>query len=446
MADYPNANYSPRTKENKPGVVYTPSKTTIGYAEDISKLDAEVVAIETELGLNPKGTSASILERIKGIKSLSDAIADLIIIKGGKVGFGTSDPSQELHVVGNSLISGISYLGDTTKKPLTSSVATQTIYVDGTNGNDTTGDGSSSLPYATIQKAIDVLPRFITEDTIIAINSGTYTLLSAISFKGVTVTASLTIESRDTSGNALHDYGTATGGTATTLKDTTKVWETNIFAGSYMFINQGTGAGEIRTITSNTATELTISSGTVPDTTTDYVIVGVTIDGNGMTQSLHDLPANLKIKGFRWINSNYAIITYPDNSKNSQRFGLVIDQNLFDNGSVGIFLAGFEVTLWRNLFRVSSIGAYIVQLSYVSAPWNCFIASSSGSGTGLYISRSSHARLYSSAAASTFINLSIGVKAENGSFIESGSGSIFSGNTTDYTPTTSGSPDYSVVK
>lgn len=49
MADFPGGVYSPRTKENQPGVEYDAAKTKIGYAEDISKLDAEVVAIETEL-------------------------------------------------------------------------------------------------------------------------------------------------------------------------------------------------------------------------------------------------------------------------------------------------------------------------------------------------------------------------------------------------------------
>jgi len=49
MADFPGGVYTPRTKANKTGVVYTPARTTIGYAEDVSKLDAEVVAIETEL-------------------------------------------------------------------------------------------------------------------------------------------------------------------------------------------------------------------------------------------------------------------------------------------------------------------------------------------------------------------------------------------------------------
>ena len=49
MADFPGGVYSPRTKENKPGVAYEPAKTTIGFAEDINKLDDEVVAIETFL-------------------------------------------------------------------------------------------------------------------------------------------------------------------------------------------------------------------------------------------------------------------------------------------------------------------------------------------------------------------------------------------------------------
>ncbi len=49
MATFPDEVYSPRTKENKTGVEYDPDKTKIIYAEDTTKLDDEVVAIETEL-------------------------------------------------------------------------------------------------------------------------------------------------------------------------------------------------------------------------------------------------------------------------------------------------------------------------------------------------------------------------------------------------------------
>lgn len=51
-AEFPNAIYSPRTKANRAGVIYDAGKTTVGYAEDITKLDAEVVALETILGPN----------------------------------------------------------------------------------------------------------------------------------------------------------------------------------------------------------------------------------------------------------------------------------------------------------------------------------------------------------------------------------------------------------
>ena len=49
MAEFPGGVYDPRTKENKADVVYTPAKKTLGFVEDITKLDDEVVAIETFL-------------------------------------------------------------------------------------------------------------------------------------------------------------------------------------------------------------------------------------------------------------------------------------------------------------------------------------------------------------------------------------------------------------
>lgn len=95
-ASYPSSVYSPRTKANKTGVVYTAAKSTVGYAEDVINLDLEVVAIETELGASPKGSSADIAERIKGIKSLSDSSADVINIKVGNVGIGTATPAVKV--------------------------------------------------------------------------------------------------------------------------------------------------------------------------------------------------------------------------------------------------------------------------------------------------------------------------------------------------------------
>jgi hypothetical protein len=64
MASYPNEIYEPRAKENRSGVVYDPAKKTVIFVEDIKGLDDEVVAVETELGTNPKGNWPDVKSRL----------------------------------------------------------------------------------------------------------------------------------------------------------------------------------------------------------------------------------------------------------------------------------------------------------------------------------------------------------------------------------------------
>ncbi|OGY41929.1 MAG: hypothetical protein A2Y67_03870 [Candidatus Buchananbacteria bacterium RBG_13_39_9] len=66
---YPGALYSPRTKINKVGVNYDSAETTTLFAPDVTKLDDEVVAIETELGINVKGGHADLKARLEWIES-----------------------------------------------------------------------------------------------------------------------------------------------------------------------------------------------------------------------------------------------------------------------------------------------------------------------------------------------------------------------------------------
>lgn len=70
--------------------------------------------------------------------------------------------------------------------------------------------------------------------------------------------------------------GTATGGTSTTVVNSAKTWTTNQWANSQVRIVSGTGAGQIRSIASNTGTTLTVSSAfaTTPDATSVYAIEG----------------------------------------------------------------------------------------------------------------------------------------------------------------------------
>lgn len=69
--------------------------------------------------------------------------------------------------------------------------------------------------------------------------------------------------------------GTATSGTATTLVQTGKTWAVGQWVNYEVRITGGTGAGQVRTITANTADTLTVSGwNTNPDATSTYVIQG----------------------------------------------------------------------------------------------------------------------------------------------------------------------------
>ena len=69
--------------------------------------------------------------------------------------------------------------------------------------------------------------------------------------------------------------GTATSATGSTLVNTAKTWTVNQWANYQVRIVSGTGAGQIRSITSNTATALTVPVWTItPDATSVYSIEG----------------------------------------------------------------------------------------------------------------------------------------------------------------------------
>lgn len=70
--------------------------------------------------------------------------------------------------------------------------------------------------------------------------------------------------------------GTATAGGASTIDNSAKAWATNQWANFQIRITAGTGAGQIRTISSNTGTSITVSAAwtTTPDATSVYSIEG----------------------------------------------------------------------------------------------------------------------------------------------------------------------------
>ncbi len=90
--------------------------------------------------------------------------------------------------------------------------------------------------------------------------------------------------------------GTSTGlNTSTTLNDTTQSFTLNQFVGFTVQITGGTGAGQVRTITGNTATQLTVSPSwtTIPDSTSTYQITAAASTVIGQT----DMNSNLCNQG-----------------------------------------------------------------------------------------------------------------------------------------------------
>ena len=73
-----------------------------------------------------------------------------------------------------------------------------------------------------------------------------------------------------------YDSGTASAGAATTLTDATKAWTADQWINSQVRITAGTGIGQIRMITDNDGTVLTVASAwtTNPDATSTYKIEG----------------------------------------------------------------------------------------------------------------------------------------------------------------------------
>ena len=92
--------------------------------------------------------------------------------------------------------------------------------------------------------------------------------------------------------------GTATSATGTTLVQTGKTWAVSQWINSQVRITGGTGAGQIRTITANTADTLTVATWTTtPDATSTYAISGndnflYLMGNNAVTLYRYDIGAN----------------------------------------------------------------------------------------------------------------------------------------------------------
>jgi hypothetical protein len=97
------------------------------------------------------------------------------------------------------------------------------------------------------------------------------------------ITMSLSVNATATNNNLVftgsldltRGHGIATGGSTTTLIDTTKSWPTNFWAGARLRFLAGTNAGAEYSITANTTNTLTYGLAVAPDTSSVYSIIPI---------------------------------------------------------------------------------------------------------------------------------------------------------------------------
>lgn len=149
----------------------------------------------------------------------------------------------------------------------------------------------------------------------------------------------------------VEENGTATASDTTELTDDTQSWTDDEWIGYAVYIYSGTGEGQIREITDNDSTTLTVATWTTkPDATSKYVISylnkqTVTIDGTGgYMLLLKDYPIvqidSLSIEDTAIASTEYTVY------KNTGKIILDVDatKNIFTGPIRNLYLQQVEVT------------------------------------------------------------------------------------------------------
>jgi hypothetical protein len=198
---------------------------------------------------------------------------------------------------------------------------TTTLYVNGSSGSNSPGQGTGTgaNAYATLQYAIDQLPTLLYGNVTIYLASGTYREMVTIAGKFFAGAYTLLIEGflstllgtqTATSGANPAANGAAGWGTIT---KTGAAFPS--YAGKWVELMGGTGAGQLRVIHANTATTLTIVGrwDTVPDASTGFAIrePGTRITGSDAAADTTAVrPHAVVVKGMLGVQLRYLTLDY----------------------------------------------------------------------------------------------------------------------------------------
>jgi len=280
------------------------------------------------------GVSVALVVTAGVIEEVQDAVPDSIFTTRGDILYRDATQAARLAkgTAGHFLEMGANDPAWASHKDLTTGVhgaggntfgyATQaaiTLYVDAANGDDDDA-GTSGSPKATIKGALDALPPIIAHACTISVRGQQNYAENnvALEFSRFSTLADITIKAVNAANENMYDNGLATAGANTTLTDAGKDWTpangggSGQFAGAYIWIYEGLGVGQIRTIASNTATVITVSAAwtTNPDATSYYAIGGgATMTGTG-THHVYIEGRSVSVYGLRHTGATTADIAY----------------------------------------------------------------------------------------------------------------------------------------
>ncbi len=184
--------------------------------------------------------------------------------------------------------------------PVTLATTAAITYNVSASGSDVTGDGSVTLPFATIQYILDQLPKILRHQVTIKVGVGNFpgvaihgfvsdpannTLPTGLLIQGTLVNA--TVATGTATGTFTNKVaGATTSATFVVLTDSGQSWTTNDLKGKLLEVLTGTNAGVIYPIASNTATTVTLTKDSTGGIGGIYairdwgVLVGDSHDGN----------------------------------------------------------------------------------------------------------------------------------------------------------------------
>ncbi len=243
--------------------------------------------------------------------------------------------------------------------------ASITYYVDPA-GSDVTGSGSITLPFRSIQYALDSIPKRVRHIVNIKVSAGTYNgfTLNGFVFDPIIPGSATGISILGTWVNFAPATGAATGtlssvaaGTSNpvtwaVLTDAGQTWTTDNLKGKFINILTGTSAGTILPIASNTATNLAvISSSALGSIGGTYAIIDSASIVNTPVEVPNSLPA---VQGTPTIAAAHATINVYGNIGSAVNNSLIRFEALktaaaafygfFTEGNQAITIARCQIT------------------------------------------------------------------------------------------------------